>query len=233
MKKHTLFILLFICFSFPLTAQEKNQDSIGPEIKRGYWLGISPFALIDYSDGSSLRLNLEIPAGKRISVGAEGGFYTGITVGYREKTKGYLIKPFIKYYLNNKEGQLRYIAFEYMYKDIQYRLRDSIDLNDTHYEKLYWVSRTVNTFSVKYGQVSQLKNWLLMEWFVGIGIRYTTSVSTLLEEERKAVLTGYDEETGTDYGESMIKQLSREVGHFTYPNIVAGLKLNIVLKNSG
>lgn len=212
-----LIFLSLLLFILKINAQNDS-------VNAGYSVGISPLSLIDASDGSSVRLNFEIPISNRITIGAEGGFYI-FGLAYRENPKGYLIKPILKYYLNPKEHKMRYLAGEYMYKEISYNLSDSLDLNEVRLEKNYTINRDIHTFSVKYGEIYQLWKTFDLEWYAGIGIRFMNSTSELSPEEERAVLTDFDKENNIDHGDSPIKQLSRQSGKFVYPNVVLGIKI--------
>lgn len=210
------FIALYCCVLVSqLAAQHKDNNII---------VTLSPLALVDIYDGASLRLGTEIKLQDNLSFGIEGGYYLTYLKSTKINPNGYLLRPTFKYYLTTQNGSGRYIALQYQYKNQTYEMRDSIEIDHTTFEKQYGMKRMVNSVVVNYGNLKNLGDHFLLEWYVGIGIRHIRSHANLSNEEYDAILTG--EEGDCPIQEDII----RLTGTRIFPDFRIGIKIGFRLK---
>jgi uncharacterized protein DUF3575 len=182
----------------------------------------APLALADIFDGPSCRLGAELKVRRNISCAVEGGGYLKYVDVNKINTKGFLIKPTVKYYLNkNSRIGGRYLALEYMFKDQDYDFEDSMATGEIHFERQYAMKRTVNTLSVKYGDLINYGQYFILEWYAGIGVRHIRSKSALTKEEENMILSG------SEYGCLLSEDFIRKTGTMVYPNFLIGLKIGL------
>ena len=210
------FIAFYCCFLVSqLSAQNKDNNVI---------VTLSPLALVDIYDGASLRLGTEIRLQDNLSFAIEGGYYLTYLKSTKINPNGYLLRPTFKYYLNKQNGSGRYIALQYQYKNQTYEMLDSIEIDNTTFEKQYGMKRTVNSVVVNYGNLRNLGDNFLLEWYFGIGIRHIRSHSNLSNEEYDGILTG--EEGDCPIQEDII----RLTGTRIFPDFRVGIKIGFRMK---
>lgn len=215
------FTILLLSLSFSYTQEEQQKPA-------NYFIALSPLSLINYTDGSSLRITIERKAFKHFTVSSEIGFYIswGNNFGYKNDPGGFIVKPCLKYYLKNEHNfNSLYIAIEYQYKTQKYSLADSIQMNNSPtYAKSYSMKRKINCISVKLGNFKTIKNRFVVEWYAGLGVRFFQSVTNLSAPEYDNILRGeqYGNSTSAGY-------FARTIGQHVYPNITLGIKTGFIL----
>jgi len=188
-------------------------------------LTLAPIALVDIFDGASYRPGLEFKLRKNISFSVEAGGYLKYIRLSKIDPEGYFVKPVIKYYLNRSHRiGGRYIALEYQFKKQNYEFKDSLEVNDIRFEKQYPIRRTVNSVSVKYGDLINYGKHFILEWYCGAGVRIMRSGSQLTPDEQDGLLTGT--ENGCIFSDEFI----RRPGNRVYPNFLVGLKIGYRIK---
>ena len=219
--------ILFVILVAGINKKSVGQESKKPDtVDNKYYISISPLGLLDFTDGSSIRMSADARIYKRISISAEAGFYTslGNFFSFKDDPRGLIIKPALKYYFNKKKIFFGpFIALEYQYKQQVYRASDSIKIDGMapYYRKNYEMTRYVNCINAKYGVVSNITKRIVLEWFVGAGIRFFNSATELTQQEYDNMITG------EGHGNSAEAGFSRTVGRHIYPNITAGVKLGL------
>ena len=228
MKPVTIPFLLLLLFGHRACAQSDEQ--FGHKLA----VSISPLSLIDYSDGSSIRVSVDARVHNQFSFSAEAGTYTSMAnyFSYRQNPRGFIIKPCLKFYWRRKkqiadpgsEVNSRYLAIEYQYKQQSYQLTDSISLPVTGtYRKDYAATKSVNCISLKYGLLfTSPDSRFFYELYGGIGIRFSNASSTLTDDEYKGLLRGEGHHNSTVAGYS-----SREMGNYVYPDLLLGVKVGL------
>lgn len=212
-----LFITCYSGFSYAQFASEfDNRFSIK----------MSPLGLIDVYGGYSVKLGSEVKIYKNCAVSIEVGKYFNYFDGdgIRDKLKGYIIKPEVKFYLN-REGfsSGNYVSVEYQYKETSFNYEDSIQIEpDPTYEKEYRIYKSINCINLKYGGMEISKKGFLVEWFVGVGIRICKGHNTLSKIEDDGILTG--ENHGSEIG------WTQRSFNYVFPNLTLGLKIGYSFK---
>ncbi|WP_333809220.1 hypothetical protein [Flavobacterium sp.] len=214
-SKTTYISFIFTFFFTSLLAQNKENNFI---------VTLAPLALIDIYDGASVRIGSEIKLHQNVSFGLEGGSYLTYLKSTKINPNGYLIRPIVKYYLNKQNCFGKYIALEYQYKNQTYEMRDSIRMEADTYEKQYGMKRIIHSAVFKYGNLKNIGENFLLEWYCGIGIRHIRSFSNLTGEESDGILTG--EEGDCPIQEDII----RLTGTRIFPDFRLGIKLGFRLK---
>lgn len=226
MKPFPLGILLMI-FLVGISKESVSQETWKEDTADNkFYVSISPLSLLDVTDGSSIRISADAKVCTRFSVSAEAGFYTslGNFFAFKDDPRGLIIKPAVKYYFNKDKIFFGpFIALEYQYKQQVYRVSDSIDIDgiDPYYKSNYKMTRYVNCVNAKYGEVSNLTRYIVLEWFVGAGVRFFNSTTELTTQEHDNIISG------EGHGNSAEASFSRTVGKHIYPNITAGAKLGL------
>lgn len=206
-----LFFLLLTCFSF-------SQNSVLEKEKFSFT--ISSTHLIDPWDGSSVRIAIEKPF-KDLVFNLEAGKYINGIENYtlKPKIEGYTINPIIKVKVSeNRNNFTEYIGFDYLFKDFNFKTYDSLKVNDVTINKDYRISRKVHAISIKYFLRYDFNKHLFYDFYVGLGIRFTSSKSDLTDEEKSNIL---DDEL---HGASQIHNEINRTGDFFRPNIYCGVK---------
>jgi len=199
------------------------------DVDNKFYIALSPLALIDYKDGSSVRISADIRLYKNYSISTENVLYTSIGnfFSYKIDPRGFAIKPCIKFYLNDDNSASGvYIGIEYQYKPQTYHLHDSISINSApKYFKQYLMTRYTNCVTLKVGELTNLNKKILFEWFGGVGIRFFNSSSSLTNQEYDGIIRGekYSNSTGGGFQ-------ARQIGKKIFPNFSIGIKIGYKVK---
>jgi hypothetical protein len=205
------YLFAFILFSLKSFAQSGIKDN-------ALLITVSPLALADMYDGASLRLGAETKLNQKVGLALEGGTYLTYLKSTKINPQGFLIRPSVKYYFSQKSPG-KFLAVEYMYKDQKYNFIDSIVLNNNRFEKEYGMKRIVHSVVVKYGKLIDLGKKFVFEWYLGVGVRYMRSHSTLTPEEEDGILSG-------EAGDCPIQEdIIRLTGTHIYPDFRGGVKI--------
>lgn len=187
----------------------------------------SPLSLINFIDGFSFKLGLEKRIYRNFSLCVEGGPYFSYGgKGLWSGSKGYLVNPEMRLYLNTR-GQTtgNYLSLDYRLKNRSFNWEDSIlipqTIKNSFYLKEYRIQTITNCFNIKYGLVS-LINSLVIDCFVGVGIKFRNSTSDLTKEEEENIYGANNYSTFQMYR-------SRR-GKFIAPNVTAGIKIGFCFK---
>lgn len=181
---------------------------------------IAPLALLDIYSGMSPRVGVEYKLHNTLALYNELGTYISGPNSI-QANRGVLIKIELKKYFNysgHTTGD--YISTELFYKHQSFRTVDSISVN-TKYEKEYGVVKDVGCLTVKYGRLSVFKYNVIVDVFVGLGLRYKVSHSTLTEVENEHIVP---------IGDYHLNIPVSQAGAFFYPNIDLGVKIGYRIK---
>jgi hypothetical protein len=206
-----IYVFVFVFLSLKSFAQSQVED-------KALLITVSPLALADIYDGASLRIGLETKLNQKVGLALEGGSYLTYLKSTKINPKGFLIRPSVKYYFS-QQSPGKFVALEYMYKDQKFDFRDSIALNNNRFEKEYGIKRIVHSVVVKYGKLMNLGKKFAFEWYLGVGVRYMRSHSTLSAEEESGILSG--EEGSCPIQEDII----RLTGTRIFPDFRGGVKI--------
>lgn len=160
--------------------------------------------------GSSVRISFEYGISKKFSLEHEIGinFYD---------SKGFMLRTDVKRYLSSGRNS-EYVGIDLFYKNQNYHTADTILNNYVQYD----VSKNVLALSLKYGQVTTFKFGLVLDFYVGLGLRLIQNRNTLSPTEN------FNMEATSDYGPNLIMN---RAGNRIYPNVLFGLKFGYKLKN--
>ncbi|CAM4277323.1 hypothetical protein [Flavobacterium terrigena] len=210
-NKVFILFLLSTVFVFGQENQEKSQ-------KEKFSITVSSTHLIDPWDGSSIRIGIEKPLNNFI-INLEAGKYIANSWSIKPNIKGYILNPIVKFKVyTNDNGVTEYVGVDYLYKDFSHDTNDSIKINNVTINKDYRVSRKVHAVSLKYFQRKDFNKHFFYDFYVGLGIRFTSSQSDLTEEER------YDILNDEYHGATQIENEINRTGKFFRPNIYCGVK---------
>jgi hypothetical protein len=188
MQKYFTLLILIGCNSCYAQKLKKAETQ--------FTITINPLAFIDVQGGYSYRIGAEVKIKNNIAGLVEIGKYYSYggnsKTDIRHNAKGYLIKPAIKYYLNKEKKCLgNYLSLEYLHKEINFNYDDSIKIGTTPtYQKRYNISKNINAYTAKYGNVKLYKSGIVLDWFLGLGVRFTSGGNNLNDVEQKGLLTG-------------------------------------------
>jgi hypothetical protein len=198
--------------------KNKLSNIIKKENRLSIYIPVLPF--IDLFSGMSYRIGSEVKIYHTLSAFIEAGgfFYKQPHASWLDKVTGGVGKIGLKLYLNkNKETAGKYVAIDYLYKTVKYTAVDSIRIDkNPSFQKEYEVNKSVNAFTIKYGETLFGVNRLMLDLYGGIGIRFISSHKTLTLEEENNIL--YGEGNGGLTGSAV-----RATG--ILPNINVGIKI--------
>jgi hypothetical protein len=164
----------------------------------------------------SPRIGVEYKLKRNISLYNEIGTFIPNANGMSNNV-GFLIKTEFKNYINKRKlTSKHYVSAELFYKQQSYYTYDSIYFSGNGYVKDYHVSKNVLCFTIKYGYLHILPNNIVVDFFVGVGVRQRFVVSSLTSEENSNIQADNSSETNI---------LKSKAGTFTYPNFDAGIKI--------
>jgi hypothetical protein len=193
------------------------------ENKASVYIPVLPF--IDLFSGISYRIGSEVKIHNIFSAYFEGGsfFYNQPNGSWLENVTGGVGKIGLKIYLNkNKLSAGKYIAIDYLYKNVEYLATDSIRIDkNPSFQKKYKIEKFVNAFAIKYGETFFVGSRIIIDLYAGIGVRFINSHKDLNKLEENGIL--YGEGNGSLTGSAV-----RTSG--TVPNINAGLKIGYRIK---
>jgi len=208
-----LLILLNACFA------QKN-DSIENKIA----IKTNPDTYFDLFGGASYGLAIECKLYKNIAGSIEYGRYYNLNFSSLINPVGYIIRPEIKYYLNNhKRTSGGFLSLELMHKEISFDYVDSFKIgNSPAYQKQYGISKNVSCITIKCGELKVYQSGFILEWYIGGGIRFSNGHNTLTTDENNGILTG--ENHGADIGAA--QRSFNEI----LPNLSLGFEIGYRLK---
>ena len=213
--------IIFVALAHLLAAQPNETEN------NRFSLKINPLPLLDIYGGISWRIGTEFKLKNNIAASLEYGKYFNYgTKGLKLNTKGDIIRVEVKYYRNDDKLCLGgFFSLEYLYKNTSFDYIDSIKIASTPtYEKRYTIYKEISCLTFKVGELNVYKNHFLVEWYMGVGLRfYTCGHNTLTDEENDGVLRG--EGHGDLSGDAM-----RVNAFKIFPNLSAGVKLGFKFK---
>lgn len=180
----------------------------------------APLAILNGYDGPSARIGIEYKLNNEWNLYNEAGYFFIHT--------GALAKVEFKKYLSGMYADSKfmssreYVSFEFFYKRQEYRTGDSIYVaNGPNYYKDFNVKKSVECFTIKYGNLFVYKGGLTVDFFIGAGIRFRQGCNTLSEEEN------YNIKSSSDYGPNIFTNFGcRSV----FPNVDIGVKIGFGVK---
>jgi len=222
--KRLLILILFLAGVRFITAQEyiKAENGIDsfPKINRpNISLKIAPLALLGPYEGTSLRMGLEYKMNKEWSNYTELIHYF-FNTGEGIKTEFKYFLPY--YYQDNKHSSSRdYFSVELFYKRQCYKTSDTIIMPYEKYNKQYNVTKSIECFTIKYGEQTTYKCGITLDVFVGLGIRLRQATNSLSNIENAHI------KCEGDYGTNCIVNMA---SNNVYPNFDVGVKIGFRLK---
>ncbi len=180
----------------------------------------APLSNLGIYTGPSFRAGIEYKIKNKISFYNEFGWF--YLYG-----QGGLTKFEIKKYLNQHDLNAgNYLSVELFYKYQQYNTSDTIGFINssntvTKYSKDYFVSKHVECLTIKYGSMTVYKFGIVVDLFVGLGIRIKQANNSLTANENNHI------QHSSDYGPNVF---TNEAGFKVYPNFDAGIKVGYNFK---
>jgi hypothetical protein len=223
-------ILFFVltCIGLPTMAQQKNKtDSLQ---NHRLSIEISPLSLLNGYE-QSYRIGLEVNLYKNLSVYIEGSGYFLINNNFFDldgrlsNVKGDIIKCELKYYLNQySEFKRNYLSVQGFYKKQSFDWQDSIHLTPA-YLTTFRDFKNVYAFDIKYGQVITYKKRFIVDWYIGIGVRFKNVTSTLTSTQQAAL--EYDDDN--EYDSDLLGDIVNPTGKSIVPDIDLGIRIGYLI----
>lgn len=170
---------LFLFYSYLASAQSEAIPAYSFAIKT------SPLNILDPWNGTLVNLGAELRFTGRLGLYSEYGQYFPEFNVFDDisHNKGFLLKEELKFYSKNLR---EYFSVEFCYSEQEYLRNDTIDLTNhggNRYARNYRISRCFPGIVFQYG-TSVLK-WekLVLDFYVGIGMRYNIVKCALTDEE--------------------------------------------------
>ncbi len=217
-------IIISLFFSTSLFGQE-DKPLFGwlipdPIVNSRLCVKVAPLANLGIYTGPSFRAGIEYKIKNQISFYNEFGWFYAYG-------QGGLTKFEIKKYFDNSNLNVgNYLSAELFYKYQQFNTSDSIGFitsstTTTKYKKDYFVSKNVECLTIKYGNMTVYKFGIVVDLFVGLGIRLKQSYNTLNSDENNHI------QHSSDYGPNVFVN---EAGFKVYPNFDLGIKIGYNFK---
>ena len=212
-------LLIILLFSTNVICGQKDSTKIKWQHKDDskFCLKFAPLSLLPFYTGSSIRLGAEYKLKDTWSFYNELGYFIDNTGG--------IIKFELKHYLEDLHRNAgTYVSAELTYKYQHYQTTDSVNpenLPYTKYEKNYAVTKHVECLTIKFGTMKVFRCGILIDGFVGLGIRFKQATNGLTSEENKNIVHS------SDYGPNVF---TNQAGIKIYPNIDLGVKIGYSFK---
>jgi len=215
-------LIIFLLGLISTISLGQNQSNENSEIS----MKIDPLAFFPPYSGPSARIGIEYKIKENWSLFNEIGYYLPLkNEEYAPKnTNGYTAEIELKHYFaNNDKTSGEYISAELFYKYHSYDTSDSISIYKTrrYLNENYSVSKNVEAFTIKYGEMKVYSFGLIIDYYVGLGIRLKQSKNSLTDEENENI------ESSSDYGPNIF---TNKAGNFIYPNFSLGIKIGYRIK---
>ncbi len=220
-KLHTC-MKLKLCLLFLLFAGLAHSQDDEYENKR-LSLEVMPCGLIDGFSSPSYQGGVEFRIYKALSMNISAGGYFGGWVASQTNVKGYLVRIEPKIYPPHADGG--YTSVECLYKKESFDWTDSIMLSPP-YEKTFRIFKSNIAFTLKIGQCKTFKSGIVIDWYVGLGVRFKNVTSTLTPLEAKHMSftpAGVNEDPSDTYAAMY------SIGNYWVPNIELGVKIGYCL----
>lgn len=154
--------------------------------------------------GSSARLSFEYGISDKFTLEHEAGFNF-------YDSKGFMLRTDVKKYISSGSTS-NYWGIDLFYKNQNFTTSDSILNNYSFYE----VFKNALALSIKHGEIKTFRCGLVLDFYLGLGIRLIQNRNTLSPIENMNM------QATSDYGPNLIMN---KAGIRLYPNILFGLKV--------
>jgi hypothetical protein len=131
-------------------------------------------------------------------------------------SRGFMLRTDVKRYQYSGRNS-QYVGIDLFYKNQNYHTSDTIFNGNVQYQ----VFKNVVALSLKYGEVTTFKFGLVLDFYIGLGLRFIQNRNTLSPIENKGMAPT------SDYGPNLIMN---RAGNRLYPNVLVGLKIGYKLK---
>lgn len=206
-------VLLLIFLAWGLPAQDSLYDN-------RVCVKVAPLAIFDIYSGMSPRAGVEFKLKSNHALYHEAGTYIPYANGMHNNV-GVLTKLEYKLYIHEYDVTSgNYVSVELFYKHQTYGTYDSIRVQP-FYSKNYRVEKDVGCFTLKYGDLKVYKRGMVVDMFIGIGLRYKSIRNSLTGEENDHI------QPAGDYGFNISKN---KAGNRFSPNFDIGIKIGYSFK---
>ena len=206
-------IILFLSLHFPLFVQKLRGEYPDYSMEQVQTIFIEPFALIDIYNSPSIRIGTEYPLNR---------FYTfTATLGTYGSIASTAIKLEAKRYFNFDYNRRYYLSLQYFYKHANYGvsdyLPDSIDRSKSIKDIDYRVDKFATGISINGGMMGFHKHRIVVEGYVGVGLRYRSAALEDITHDKQELLYHYHE--------SIIDNATNSPGAYWAPEILLGMRI--------
>ncbi len=219
----TFLLALLVSYSFAQNPIIIRKDTLSDN---KLCVEISPLGFFDAPP--SYQLGSEIKLKNNLSLYVEGGGYFNVNEvtlndgGRLSDAKGYIIKCELKYYLNKTHtSNGYYLSLEGFYKKQSFNWQDSIHLTPA-YLTTFPDFVSVYCFNAKFGQLIVYKHRIIIDWYVGLGIRFKNITSTLTQQQMSGLKYNNND---NPYNTTEVYWSTYPGGKEIFPNLDLGFKI--------
>jgi len=186
-------------------------------------LTVSPSHLVEFYHGTSLNLGVEFPLNEKFNFYGEVGQYLPNSIivnNYYQK--GNLFLGEVKYYFKpEKTTSKHYLSLQYLHGNQSYTRADPIGPmdNETSFS-VYEVDKEFHDLSVRYGILFVNEKRLVVNPYIGVGLRYQEVINGLTEEQYGAL---------NFYSDWSPHRWIHRAGNSLYAKIHLGIRIGIKL----
>ena len=181
----------------------------------------TPTNLIDGFSSPSFVGGIECKLYKGISLNMEGGGYFFNGWASENNVEGFIAKVEPKFNVSSRDDpSWGYISAEFMYKKQSFDITDSILLTPK-YVKTFTEYRNIWAITLKAGTCRVLFKRIIVDSYLGLGIRIRNVTSTLTSNEANHI----DYTPPGDIDPSDVEGFEYGVGRDWFPNIELGVRI--------
>ncbi|HTB05581.1 MAG TPA: DUF3575 domain-containing protein [Bacteroidia bacterium] len=184
-----------------------------------FCIEIAPLSWLANLEGYSYQLGTEFRLDNHLSGYVSGeGYFRGGDGDRSNNVRGYNVRLELKYYFNRDAGG-QYVSIEGMYKKQEFNWQDSIHTTPA-YQTTFRVSKDVSCLTAKYGCQFLHKSRIVLDCFVGLGVRFKNVTTTLTQQQVNGLKYNDDSSYESDEIGYLVKP-----GMYVLPNLEAGFKI--------
>ncbi len=222
---YPILLTLLLCCQTAFGQQNEENDL------RHLYVTITPTTWIDGFSGLALRGGLEYEVKPNLAICLDAAHYLFRQPEWtiRDSIKGYFLKAMVKFYLDDddphakKPFERQYWALQYTFKNHSFAYHDSFSINHgPAFDKSYFIDAKVHCLTFVYGGALLIYHRLLVDYYVGGGVRFKFATSTLTDSEKNGLLHG------EGHGD-LIGDFGRATGNFVQPDVCLGVKIGLRL----
>jgi len=174
--KKTPLLLFFCVLLFSSIIAQKEEKTVQPDSSYKMAVKLNVLSLVDYTPSAQFAFQYKV--GRSFYIQHEIGYITHYLSPFWDNSSnlnGYRLKSQAKLKINNfKNGSFLYTGLDLMYKSITYRQEDEFTFfENAYFQKInYGRKKNASTATFLFGYEPNIGNKLVLDVFIGLGIRY-------------------------------------------------------------